>query len=113
MFVLNSCMCIYYNCSIGSFFLDKSSGEQFGICVETCSLDPNNPNGFGECEAGYVCKSTGCGHTCQLGEIPVPNDLGLTDCAPGYECKSNGCGVTCQPGECTRCFYDVTTVFIV
>ncbi|BFZ17537.1 hypothetical protein BsWGS_20583 [Bradybaena similaris] len=90
--------------------LETSSAEQFGICVEMCSSDPEDPNGFGTCGNGYACKSNGCGHTCQL-VVPekksvlgacvmscslVPNDLDLPGCTEGYECRSNGCGHTCQ-----------------
>lgn len=48
--------------------LETSSAEQFGICVEMCSINPEDPNGFGACADGYICKFNGCGHTCQLGE---------------------------------------------
>ncbi|BFZ17544.1 hypothetical protein BsWGS_20578 [Bradybaena similaris] len=90
--------------------LETSSAQQIGVCVEMCSSDPEDPYGFGVCEDGYVCKSNGCGHTCQLvvpekkselGACVIScssgtNNLDLPGCAEGYECRFNGCGQTCQ-----------------
>ena len=44
------------------FVAAEEKRQMVGICSEECSL---NPKMGLSCPAGTVCKSNGCGHTCQ------------------------------------------------
>ncbi|KAK7004738.1 BPTI/Kunitz domain-containing protein 4 [Biomphalaria glabrata] len=68
------------------------------ICVEMCSL--HDDLDIPKCPDGFVCRSNGCGHTCQpeLGvgkREPCPL-VRCIPCSTGiYEYDENGCQ-TCQ-----------------
>merc|ERR1711874_408182 len=69
--------------------------RQIGICVQECSLTLN-ALGAGKCPSGTVCKSNGCGHTCQPDTAVKPNPscpgvLCAMFCENGFQVDKNGC----------------------
>ncbi|XP_025082817.1 uncharacterized protein LOC112557276 isoform X2 [Pomacea canaliculata] len=76
--------------------------QLIGLCVEACStVEADGEALFGSCPEGYVCRSNGCGHTCQK---PLTSVSGVQCahlmcpaifCSGGYEVAENGCP-TCR-----------------
>ncbi|XP_025082815.1 uncharacterized protein LOC112557276 isoform X1 [Pomacea canaliculata] len=62
--------------------------QLIGLCVEACStVEADGEALFGSCPEGYVCRSNGCGHTCQKPltsvECPLLRCLDIY-CPSGY-----------------------------
>ncbi|RUS74259.1 hypothetical protein EGW08_017978, partial [Elysia chlorotica] len=67
-----------------------------GICVEECSLTLSDSTimsalGIKQCPDGHVCKSNGCGHTCQL-------DTSVTTATAPTKCPLVLCEMFCLKG---------------
>ncbi|CAL1545680.1 unnamed protein product [Lymnaea stagnalis] len=75
-----------------------------GICVEECSTGSHAGGVSLGCPAGYVCRSNGCGHTCQatvaLDKRQRCPMMKCMPCAGGYVIDEHGCQTcTCMDEE--------------
>merc|ERR1712154_519186 len=80
--------------------------RQFGICSEECSTNPKMAASM-QCPAGSVCRSNGCGHTCQKDDQGQTGQVDLKQCRPvlckmfclnGWATGDDGCPICmCAP----------------
>ncbi|XP_059169390.1 uncharacterized protein LOC131951119 isoform X3 [Physella acuta] len=88
-------VCLLAVTFVSSAVVNQDKRRQiFGICVEMCGAG---------CPPGTICKSNGCGHTCQ----PITTAVKragcsllscLTDhCAFGFSTAPDACPCTCNP----------------
>merc|ERR1711872_1162471 len=70
--------------------------QLIGTCVEECNILTQS------CPAGQVCRSNGCGHTCQPASAGISGCHFMMACAlycpAGFARDANGCTLcSCEP----------------